>query len=233
MVTKRLSIVADTREQLPYDFDADRVEVVRAKLDAGDYALAGHETDAVVERKTLDDFVSTVIHGRERFHRELKLLAQARHAAVVVEGSLADVLAGNYHGGADPASVLGAALSIMIDWGVPVVFAGDRPSACTFTERFLERAARAIARHGERPGPRRRAELLKQLESATRDMYESYELLLLKQIVKGSREHGEASFELSDDDIEWQKIEELIDADVGWSFVAFAKRLRALQGEAA
>lgn len=232
MVTKHIAIVVDTREQLPYDFDAERVEVVRGKLDAGDYALKGHEADAVVERKSLDDFVSTVIHGRERFHRELKALAQARYACVVVEGSLADVLARGYAGGADPASVLGAALSIMVDWGVPVVFAGGRPEACTFTERFLERAARALVRQGERPFPRRRAALLKQLDASIRESYEIYELLLLKQIVKGAIEHGDSSFDLTDEEIEWQKLEELIDGDVGWSFVAFARRLRVPRGEA-
>lgn len=231
MVTKPLAIVVDTREQLPYDFDAARVEVVRRKLEAGDYALAGHEEHAVVERKTLDDYVSTVIHSRERFHKELQVLARARYSCVVVEGTQTDVLAGRFRGGAEPAAVMGATLSIVVDFGVPVFFCGERPSACVFTEQFLGRAARALTRKGERPIPRRRAALLHTLSPEVREAYESYELLLLKQIVKGAKEHGDASFALSDDEVEWQKLEELIDADVGWSFVPFVRRLRSLTGD--
>jgi ERCC4-type nuclease len=68
----RITVVVDTREQEPYSFDSDKVSAVRKALPAGDYSLVGLEERVAVERKSLTDFVSTVIRGRKRFHRELK-----------------------------------------------------------------------------------------------------------------------------------------------------------------
>ncbi len=62
-------IVIDSREQEPYTFAC---EVVKAKLDAGDYSVAGFEQRVAVERKSLRDFVGTVIHDFDRFARELQ-----------------------------------------------------------------------------------------------------------------------------------------------------------------
>ena len=65
-------IVIDSREQEPYTFAC---EVVKAKLDAGDYSVVGFEQRVAVERKSLRDFVGTVIHDYERFDRELEKLS--------------------------------------------------------------------------------------------------------------------------------------------------------------
>ncbi|RPH47035.1 MAG: hypothetical protein EHM91_06585, partial [Planctomycetota bacterium] len=72
--TDRVPIVVDTREQRPYRFDPQFVVVTRRALPAGDYSIAGHETAVAIERKSLGDFVTSVIHERERFERELARL---------------------------------------------------------------------------------------------------------------------------------------------------------------
>ncbi len=130
-------IAIDTREQEPYGFDASRVTTVRKALPAGDYSLAGRETEVAVERKSLEDFVATAVHARERFARELRRLAAYDFACVVVEASMEDVLAHRYRSGADPRSVFGAALSIVVDHRVPVFFCSDRQIACRFVEGLL------------------------------------------------------------------------------------------------
>ena len=131
------TIVIDTREQEPYSFDPRLAAVVRRALPAGDYSVAGMEERIAVERKTLDDFVATVIRQRERFRRELQTLGSFRAACVVVEAGLDDILQRRYRGGAHPHAVLGSALSIVLDFGVPVFFCSDRPSACHFTQAWL------------------------------------------------------------------------------------------------
>ena len=130
-------IAIDTREQEPYGFDPSRVTTVRKALPAGDYSLAGKESAVAVERKTLEDFVATAIHARERFARELRRLAAYDFACVVVEASMEDVLSHRYRSGADPRSVFGAMLSIVVDHRVPVFFCGDRQVACRFVEGVL------------------------------------------------------------------------------------------------
>ena len=137
-------IVVDTREIEPYSFDPERVAAVRRALPAGDYSLEGFEDRVAVERKTLEDFVSTVIRARKRFRRELLRLREYETACIVVEASLADVLAVRYRAGVHPNAVLGAVVSIVIDYGVPVFFCSDRQVARLFTECYLLRFHRKV-----------------------------------------------------------------------------------------
>jgi DNA excision repair protein ERCC-4 len=142
---KLLPIVVDTREQLPFQFDPARTSTVRRALPAGDYSLEGFETRAAIERKSLDDFVSTVIHARFRFEEELLSLATYELGCVVVEASIQDVLDRRYRAGVHPNAVMGAAIAIYVDHRVPVFFAGDRLLACRLVEgllaRFFKRAS--------------------------------------------------------------------------------------------
>ena len=135
-------IIIDTREQEPYSFDSRLVAAVRRALPAGDYSVEGLEERVAVERKTLDDFVSTVIHARQRFRDELRKLAGYRAACVVVEAGVADVLLKRYHGDAHPNAVLGNALSIILDYRIPVFFCTNRQAAFHFVQAYLL-AARA------------------------------------------------------------------------------------------
>jgi ERCC4-type nuclease len=131
------TIVIDTREQEPYSFDSRLVAAVRRALPAGDYSVAGLEGVVAVERKSLDDFVSTAIHNRERFRNELRKLAGYRAACVVVEAGLLDVLLHRYRGDAHPNAVLGNALSIILDFRVAVFFCSNRQAACQFVQAYL------------------------------------------------------------------------------------------------
>ncbi len=131
-----VTIVIDTREQEGYSFDS-RLATVRRALPAGDYSVAGLENIVAVERKSLDDFVSTVIHSRARFRKELRKLAEYRAACVVVEAGLLEVLLHRYRGDAHPNAVVGSALSIILDFSVPVFFCSSRQAACQFVQAYL------------------------------------------------------------------------------------------------
>ena len=145
----RITVVVDTREQEPYVFDSGCTEVVRRALAAGDYSLQEYEDSVAVERKTLEDFVSPVIRSRKRFTRELRRLCEYDAACVVVEADLRDILGGRYRSGAHPNAVLGATLSIVVDFGIPVFFCSDRQAACRFVEEFLHRYHRKVSRRCE------------------------------------------------------------------------------------
>ena len=132
-----VTFIADSREKEPFSFDSRLVVVERRALPAGDYSVAGLEGVVAVERKTLDDFVSTVIHSRERFRNELVKLADYRAACVVVEAALVDVLLARYRGDAHPNAVLGSALSIIFDFRIPVFFCSSRQAACQFVQAYL------------------------------------------------------------------------------------------------
>ena len=140
-------IVIDSREQLPYSFTLAG-SVVKA-LPAGDYSVVGYETRFAVERKSLEDFISSVVHDRERFETELKKLVAYEHAWVVVEGSLEDILSGNYRSRINPNSLLGMATALMTDY-IPIIFAGNRPCARALVEALLMRCyKRAVMKDSE------------------------------------------------------------------------------------
>jgi ERCC4-type nuclease len=101
-----------------------------------DYSIDGFEGEIGIERKSLDDLVGSLTVGRERFARSLAALSTRRWRAVVVEGSLADLLAGRYLSRANPSSMLGSICSICAD-GVPVLFADDAGGAAALAERLL------------------------------------------------------------------------------------------------
>ena len=156
-----MTILIDTREPWPHPWAAfwpADVRVVRGTLETGDVALAALPDGAVVERKTVSDFLAAVGRERERFDREL---ARARYLGafcIVVEGSFADVLTANREKGQlAPAAILGSVAS----WtrrGAPVLFAGSVRHAADLAYRFLagqvrevERAGKAIRRAEKQP----------------------------------------------------------------------------------
>ncbi len=132
-----VTIIVDTREQEGYSFDPQLAAMERRALPAGDYSVAGLEDTVAVERKSLPDFISTVIHSRARFGEELRRLSGYRAACVVVEGGLPDVMMRRYRGEAHPNAVLGSALSIILDFRIPVFFCSSRQAACQFVQAYL------------------------------------------------------------------------------------------------
>lgn len=110
------TILIDTAEQLPYTFtnlyaDAAQLRrpfVVRTERkhitipDSGkpllsvDYSLAGFETTVAIERKSHEDFCSTLAgRHRKRFERKLSILNDSpayHHVAVIVEAEWSTIL---------------------------------------------------------------------------------------------------------------------------------------------
>ena len=141
-------IITDTREREPYSFGCP---VIRAKLEAGDYSVSGYEHRVAVERKSLADYVHTVIHDAARFAAELQKLAGMDAASIVVEADL-DAVLRNRHSdvlrSVAPQALLGSALHIGLHWGVPVYWCGSRQAACAFTEAYLRMFVRTLSVQG-------------------------------------------------------------------------------------
>lgn len=63
-----------------------------ANLYWGDYSLAGHEKDVVVERKTLSDLFGTLGSGRQHFKEQVEAMSSYKMAAVAIEASWDDIV---------------------------------------------------------------------------------------------------------------------------------------------
>lgn len=133
-----LTIVVDTRERYPFRFSGREVETLRAALAAGDYAVGevGNPI-AVVERKTLENFVTCLSDGTMSF--QMQRLGETPLAAVVVEGRYSELFRLQH---VDPgwiADVLSRLNARYPD--IQVTFADSRKFAEEWTYRFLASAA--------------------------------------------------------------------------------------------
>lgn len=106
LAPERVRVFYDPREQQPWDLSPLRM--VRKKLETGDYAVSGAEHLCRLERKSLTDFIGCCSSERGRFTRELERLLAYPTRIVVVEASLAEILAGQWRKQISVNSVIGS-----------------------------------------------------------------------------------------------------------------------------
>ena len=129
-------IIVDTREQIPWGFEfvdkstgeLHEYSTVSAKLDEGDYALEGAHNICAIERKSLQDYVSSITHGRDRFVAELERLQEnVQHPFVFIEANIDQVLRGEYRNNVYPRAIVGSTYSFAVDFpAVHFVWCGSR-----------------------------------------------------------------------------------------------------------
>lgn len=134
-----IQFIIDTREKDPFFFS--RYPSCFQALKAGDYSVSGFEHKISIERKSLDDYVSTIIHNRDRFRVELEKLQTYDYKAIVVEANLSDITNQLYTSQAHPNSILGLTIAITMDYQIPVLFLSNHQLAGDYTERLLIRWA--------------------------------------------------------------------------------------------
>lgn len=140
-----ITVLIDTREQRPWSLDPGLFVTERTTLKTGDYSIKGLEDHQfVLERKSLGDFVGTVIGDWLRFRHELNRIAAFDYAAIIVEADVEDVLSKRYESEANPASVIGRAHACHLDHGVPVFWWGKRSGCVTMVESLLNQAAKKL-----------------------------------------------------------------------------------------
>ncbi|MQB01829.1 MAG: hypothetical protein GEU78_16375, partial [Actinobacteria bacterium] len=132
-----LSIVVDTRERYPFRFSAHPVDTDRATLSAGDYAVGDAARPiAVVERKTLENFVTCLSDGTMAF--QMQRLGEMPLAAIVVEGRYSELFRLQH---VDPGWIADVLSRLNARYPeIQVTFADSRRFAEEWTYRFLASA---------------------------------------------------------------------------------------------
>ena len=140
-----MRIIADTREQKPWTFEGlGDVEIVRAKLETGDYSLEGLEDVVCIERKSLDDFTGSVMAERQRFYRELGRMRYFKYSCVIIEAGMREIMDGFYTSRVKPEAVRGFIAQISVEQQVPVLLGGSRPEAQMMAYDLLSQCAKKI-----------------------------------------------------------------------------------------
>jgi ERCC4-type nuclease len=138
-------ILVDSREQLPLTFGLTPTRTMA--LPTGDYGIMPlRELEEItpsfifpiaIERKSIADLLGCIGQSRQRFEREIQRLAKFRYAAIVVEGSLQDVIRGTPHSQILPQQVMGSLCAWDRRYGVRFHFAGDRLAAAALVRKLL------------------------------------------------------------------------------------------------
>lgn len=149
-LTVPFTILVSGAEQARYWFtgingdakDKNRPLVVNtewAHLKTGDYTVQGMEERVTVERKSVEDLLQTLAHGRDRFKREHERMAEMECACVMIEGTWPEILAGDFDHGVSAKVAFRTWLSWSMDFGVPWYAVGPRRLAEVMTFRFLQK----------------------------------------------------------------------------------------------
>lgn len=148
-----VEIVADQREldaTIGRDLSArDGFEVRLETLAVGDYVLSDR---VVVERKTAEDFLDSLLSGDRSLFGQVRAMATHYDRPVlIVEGpDLYDVR--DVH----PNAVRGALVSLVVDYGASLLFASNATETteilAIIAEREQSRGGREVSVHGEKGG---------------------------------------------------------------------------------
>jgi DNA excision repair protein ERCC-4 len=107
-------------------------------LTTGDYSVAGLQDVFSIERKTVSDLVGCCMgENRERFERELHRLRGYRFKRLLVIGSEAEILAGQYHSNIKPKAVLATVWAFEVRYECPVLFSPTPQAAARQIERWV------------------------------------------------------------------------------------------------
>jgi DNA excision repair protein ERCC-4 len=136
-----MRIKVDTREQWRYEFESP-TEV--GTVPVGDYSICGLENHVALERKELNDLIGCLTAGRERFERELHKGRALDYFALIIEGSLSDLINGRYRSDMNPKSAIQSLLAFSIRYRLPVFFCENRKYGQRITESLLLKFAREI-----------------------------------------------------------------------------------------
>jgi ERCC4-type nuclease len=130
-----LHVWYDTREQDPFE-PIEGVTLERVSLPTGDYTTERLQLVAVIERKSILDFASSITHGRDRLDSEIDRMKDYKWRAIIVEGSIDAVWRERQ---IHPHSVIGTVASFLARHDVPVLFAGTRVAAARMAFGCLRR----------------------------------------------------------------------------------------------
>ena len=149
------TIIIDTREQEGHFYSFDRFPnwiagTRRAALKVGDYTLDGREDEITVERKTLEDLVSTLTVNRKTFIRACQRMERLKRKIIVIESTMACLKSPYMYSDAHPNSIFGTLVAIQERFGIFPVFAATRELAEEYTASTLVKyhTLRWLEEHG-------------------------------------------------------------------------------------
>ena len=134
----------DSREKHILNFKKGSVlkEVIKQKLDTGDYSALGYEDKICFERKSPGDACSTLLGGHKRFKRELERAQKLDYFCIIIECSFTRFINKDFPN-SHYVRVYGEQLiqtlfTIQEKYGVDLVFCNNRQESASYIRQKLK-----------------------------------------------------------------------------------------------
>jgi ERCC4-type nuclease len=153
----KIEIIQDTREQRPWAFDHNLVDVTVGTLSTADYALNGDDSFGI-ERKSLNDFVGTISTGWQRFKREIQRMHSWDAKVIIVESNYTDCCYTEHNGKVIPPvhnhymiepQFIMKQIAVLTLMNVSVLFAHDAHHASQLAYRIFKERHEALTRKSD------------------------------------------------------------------------------------
>jgi len=148
-----MKIIADRREKnslVIAELNEEGVSVEMKQLQVADYLIS---KDIAVERKTVNDFVASMLNKR-LFKQLSDLKENYPKPLLIVEGvEEQDIYKSNRHPNLHPNAIRGMILSILLEFSIPVIFTKDYADTAQFLillAKRQEKPAREISLKAKR-----------------------------------------------------------------------------------
>ncbi|MFO7872166.1 MAG: DEAD/DEAH box helicase [Candidatus Undinarchaeales archaeon] len=147
---EKLVVFADTRESgsgILRELNENGLEIRIKQLDVADFQISDR---VAVERKTTRDFVKSLVDGR-LFKQAPSFSEMFEKPLIIVEGEEL-----YNHGKIHPNSIRGALSSLVLDFGLPIIYTKDMKETASFIELLakreqLDEKREVVLRSGKRP----------------------------------------------------------------------------------
>ena len=138
-------IYIDSREQQSWELKGYPIE--RHKLDAGDYQIADQDIICLERKATVVEYWNNLVLHKDRFFREMKILSQFKHKAIICEFSYADMLVRPdfFKKRISPFYILKITMDIWLDYDVPTLYLGSREASENFACSCFKRGAERLS----------------------------------------------------------------------------------------
>ncbi len=123
---EKIKIIVDQRElrsEVVKYLENAGVELIIDNLEVGDYVISDR---ICVERKSRDDFISSLVEGKRNLLGQIKELTQYEKPLLIIEGK--NTLYNRVH----PNAIRGALTAISIDFSVPIIRTEDERDTAAF-----------------------------------------------------------------------------------------------------
>ncbi|MBI2004245.1 hypothetical protein HYS72_02155 [Candidatus Pacearchaeota archaeon] len=113
-------------------------EIEFKELKIGDYAVK----DTIIERKTVQDFISSMINGR--LLKQLEELKQFENKLLIIEGLSKQEIYSDENTGINANALRGFLLSIVLKHKIPIIFTKDSEDTAKFIDVLSRKKAKDV-----------------------------------------------------------------------------------------